>query len=81
MDWGLYPNFSLDELRCTETHECDMNASFMRILQDIRDVLGKPMPIASGYRSVFHSIEVVKEFKGEHTKGLAVDIRISGAAA
>ena len=81
MNWNEYPNFSFEELRCKETFECDMNPEFMRTLQSIRDVYSRPMIISSGYRSPLHSKEIIKPVKGEHTKGLAVDVAVYGSHA
>lgn len=74
MDWSLYPNFSQQELRCKHTKECNMHPDMMSILQSIRTVYGKPIFISSGFRSVKHPVEQMKEKPGEHTLGMAVDI-------
>ena len=58
-----------------------MQPAFMGQLQKIRTIYGKPMIISSGYRSVTHSKERIKDHAGEHTLGLAADILISGADA
>ena len=81
MDWSLYPNFKKSEFVCSETKECNMDPEFLEVLQSIRNVYDKPMVIASGFRSVKHSVEVVKPQRGEHTYGCAVDIKVHGADA
>lgn len=58
-----------------------MNPRFMKVLQDIRDVMQEPMIISSGYRSIKHTLEASKDARGEHTLGLAVDVVISGQRA
>ncbi len=78
MDWTKYPNFSESELRCSETGECRMQANFMQKLQALREAYGKPMAITSGYRAPQHSVEASKSAPGTHTRGLAVDIAVSG---
>ncbi|HDV5783358.1 TPA: hypothetical protein RJD83_000270 [Legionella pneumophila] len=81
MDWDKYPNFRRDELKCKHTGECNMHPEMMRILQDIRNDLGRPIFISSGYRSVKHPVEQEKEKPGEHTYGMAVDILCHGERA
>ena len=61
MNWSDYPNFSKREFDCKETGLNDMQPEFMRKLQELRDLYGKPMKITSGYRSKFHSAEVKKQ--------------------
>ncbi|HEO1391259.1 D-Ala-D-Ala carboxypeptidase family metallohydrolase [Legionella pneumophila] len=81
MDWDKYPNFRRDELKCKHTGECNMHPEMMRILQDIRNELGRPIFISSGYRSVKHPVEQEKDKPGEHTYGMAVDILCHGERA
>lgn len=58
-----------------------MHPEMMRILQGIRNDLGKPIFISSGFRSVKHPVEQEKEKPGEHTYGMAVDILCHGIRA
>lgn len=81
MDWTLYPNFPPEEMACKETGELNMHPDFMKKLQHLRSVFGKPMRVSSGYRSPRHSIEAAKASPGEHCTGRAADIAIQGADA
>jgi len=81
MDWTAYPNFTEDEMRCKHTGRCHMDPLFMRRLQQLRDVFGKPMIVSSGYRDPSHPVERNKSSPGEHTTGHAADIAIAGADA
>ena len=81
MDWSQYPNFTPDEMRCKHTGELNMHPDFMRRLQHLRLVYGKPMVVTSGYRSRKHSAERNKPSPGEHTLGRAADIAVQGADA
>lgn len=81
MDWSAYPNFSEAEMRCKATGECRMVPDFMRKLQELRTLYGKPMPITSGYRSPRHPIEAQKATPGEHSTGRAADVAVSGPDA
>jgi len=80
-EWGLYPNFSKDEMKCKHTGLCFMTHSIMKDLQDIRTLYGKPMMVSSGYRDVSHPAERIKTSPGEHTFGMAVDILCFGSDA
>lgn len=79
MNWNDYPNFSKEEFDCSHTGHNKMRPEFMETLQMIRTTFGKPLIISSGYRDPSHPVEAVKDKPGEHTYGLAADIKISGA--
>lgn len=83
MDWSEYsPYFSKKEFDCKETGENKMDKEFMDELYKLRDIVGFPMVINSGYRSPRHSIERSKgHANGEHTKGRCADIRADGPQA
>jgi zinc D-Ala-D-Ala carboxypeptidase len=83
MNWEKYPNFSEEEFACSETGECKMSASFMKKMQELRDVYGNPMTITSGYRSPKHSIEASKPTGklSTHARGCAADIACNGQQA
>lgn len=79
-----WPNFSDSELSC-RCGQCSgvqaMDPDFMDKLQFLRAVYGKPMPVSSGHRCAQHPAEAGKAQPGEHTLGLAVDVRCQGADA
>jgi zinc D-Ala-D-Ala carboxypeptidase len=81
MDWSKYPSFKEAEFRCRHTGKCAMRPEFMDILQQIRTTYGRPMIINSGYRDRSHPVEAGKKTAGEHTYGLAADIRVYGEHA
>ncbi len=80
-DWSKYPNFLPSEFVCKETGKEGVRQELISLLQDIRLVYDRPMPISSGYRDRTHSLEIVKEIPGEHTLGLAADIKAHGSGA
>ena len=47
-------------------------------LQRLRDVIGKPILINSGYRSPSHNAKVGGSPNSQHLTGKAADIRVSG---
>lgn len=81
MDWNKYPNFSEKEFSCHSSGKCYMSEEFIDKLQAIRTEFGKPMKITSGYRDISHPEEKIKPKGGEHTLGLACDVRVSGGDA
>ncbi len=81
LDWSRYPNFAAREFACQETGECAMDADFLGRLQILRDCVGRPLVVASGYRSPRHSIEAAKAQPGAHAAGQAADMRCSGELA
>lgn len=80
-NWGEFRNFDAKEFNCSYTRECKMSLSFLRQLQHIRDLYGKPIVITSGYRHETHPVERNKSRPGEHNYGLAVDIKVFGRDA
>ena len=76
-----WPNFSFEEMACQETGECEIVKITMDRLQDLRNELGQPLTITSGYRSPRHSIEAAKAAPGTHSMGRAVDIACAGVVA
>ncbi len=81
MDWSQFKNFSQNEFACTFTGQCEMNESFLKKLQSLRELYGKPMRITSGFRHTTHPIEAKKIKAGVHTLGHAADVACSGREA
>ena len=74
----LSKNFSLHEFECKNgDRECMVHSKLLSTLQKYRDTLGRPLVITSGYRTPAHDKSVGGSGKGQHTKGTAVDIRLS----
>ena len=69
--------FKREEFDCSETGENDMDDEFLQALDDLRHDCGFPFVITSGFRSHKHSKEIVKHTPGQHSKGVAADIRVS----
>jgi zinc D-Ala-D-Ala carboxypeptidase len=83
---SYWPSFTLEELKC-KCGKCDskgleMRAAFMDKLQALRNKLGFPLHITSGYRCPAHNASISKTGSdGVHTTGQAVDIAIRGEEA
>lgn len=75
-------NFNPREMACRSTGSIIVVNSFMDRLQALRDKVGKPLLISSGYRSPEYNVRVSKTGPaGPHTTGRAVDIVASGDLA
>ena len=75
MNWE---NFTDEELDCQHCGKENPNAEFielMNLVQVLRNRLGFPLPVASGYRCPDHPIEKAKRQPGQHSKA-AVDIAV-----
>jgi len=73
--------FTEDEVKCKHTGLCAMDDDFMHKLDIIREEVGFPLVINSGYRHETHPIEAAKSKPGAHSSGKAVDIRVRGQDA
>ena len=77
-----YPNFTFREFADRINGECDMDPTFLTMLQSLRNAYGKSMRITSGYRSPTSPVELKKPGgPGAHTHGVAADIAIQGEEA
>lgn len=47
-------------------------------LEALRDYLGKPITVTSGYRSPEHNLKIGGALKSYHVLGMAADIRVRG---
>lgn len=73
--------FSDKELACQHCGENKFDPIFLATLNSIREELGFPLPVTSGYRCSNHPIEVAKSTPGAHAQGKAVDVAVSRAQA
>ena len=77
VDWSTIKWFKKEEFACRCCGVELMDHFFVKILDGIRYELQTPMVILSGYRCEKHDKEVGG--KGNHTKGLAADIKCEDA--
>ena len=54
-----------------------MDEKILSMLDEVREMYGKPISINSGYRTVRHNANVGGKANSSHLKGLAVDIACS----
>lgn len=88
---NLTKNFTLEELIYSDTAKqygidntpddtaiANLKALCENVLQPIRDKLGKPMNITSGYRCAALNSKVKGAANSQHLKGQAADFTVSG---
>jgi len=77
-------HFKLAEFACKcgcDSDGSEMDEALLEALDAIRTLCNFPFPISSGYRCPNHPDERIKSAPGAHSRGLAVDIRVSGENA
>lgn len=74
-------HFSLTALECPC---CKQNFCFQRtydMLEEFRELVGKPVVVLSGYRCRDHNKTVGGALRSQHQFGTAADIRVDGMTA
>tara|TARA_R110002020_G_scaffold198231_1_gene399454 strand:+ start:14715 stop:15086 length:372 start_codon:yes stop_codon:yes gene_type:complete len=69
------------ELRCSHCNQDGINEEFMSKVETLREQLGFPFIVTSGYRCAEHPIEARKASPGAHTTGRALDLSVNGENA
>jgi len=74
-----YKFFRLEEFNCTHTNRNEMDHEFLVNLDELREKVGFPFRITSGYRDATHPAEARKAEPGTgtHCQGIAADIAVS----
>ena len=71
-------NFTLDEFKCPCCGEIDISTILIDKLQQLRDLINKPIIITSGYRCQHYNKSVGGYSHSPHLTGEASDIQIKG---
>ena len=70
-------NFMLRELECKDgSHQVAVKAELIEKLQRLRDLIGQPVIVTSGYRNPSHNAAVGGAAQSRHLTGEAADIRV-----
>jgi len=77
----MWENFTESEMACKGTGYCEMDDGFMKKMDQVRFLYGKPMIVTSGFRSQSHNEAVGGAERSPHLEGRAADIAASGAEA
>ena len=72
-----WPNFSPAEIACRGTGKVLVNEAALDRLQALRDRLGKPLIVLSGYRSPEHNRAVGGAKASKHMEGIAFDVAMT----
>lgn len=72
-------NFKLKEFQCKDGSQLvKIDSQLLHKLQALRDEIGRPVIINSGYRTESHNKAVGGAQNSYHMQGKAVDIRVNG---
>ena len=82
----LTENFSLREFRCKDgtdvPAELMENVTFLaENLQILRNIIGKPIRVVSGYRSLEYNKKCGGSRRSQHLLAKAADVRVSGMSS
>ena len=70
--------FKRSEFDCSHTGKNEIKDSFIHSLDQLRYVCGFPLVVNSGYRHKTHPEEIGKATPGQHNRGVAADVRVTG---
>ena len=72
-------NFKLKEFQCKDGSQLvKVDSQLLNRLQRLRDLVGKPIIITSGYRTISHNKKVGGSKNSLHLQGKAADIKVNG---
>lgn len=75
-DFQLSPNFNLKEFRCKHCGAVKLHPKLLKLVQELRDILGVPLWFTSAYRCEIHNKAVGGAKNSQHLHGRAVDIPV-----
>ena len=75
-DIQLTNNFWLSEFACDD--QVDIDIKLVKELQKLRDFIGKPIKVTSGYRTPERNKRIGGSSKSKHMEGIAADICVEG---
>ncbi len=72
-------NFKLKEFQCKDGSQLvKIDSELLQKLQQLRDLIGKPIMVNSGYRTPEYNKRVGGAKNSYHMQGKAVDIKVNG---
>lgn len=78
-DYNLTADFRASEFACRHCGKSGIKLELVERLQELRDAIGRPITITSGYRCAEHPIEKAKgPGPRRHVEGIAADIYVRG---
>jgi len=79
-DFPLTKNFNLREFQCTCCGQVKLHPLLVQRLQLLRERVGKPLVVNSGYRCPRHNAALGGAPQSYHLRGMAADIRVAGVS-
>jgi hypothetical protein len=73
-DIKLSKNFKQSEFKCSCCGMATVDLRLIKALEQLRELLGKPISITSGYRCKRHNAEIGGARSSKHQTGQAADI-------
>jgi zinc D-Ala-D-Ala carboxypeptidase len=74
-------NFKLYEFECKDgSHLVKVDENLVEKIQKLRDYLGKPIIVVSGYRTPEYNKLIGGAPKSQHMQGKAADIKVTGVS-
>lgn len=79
LNFSQFKNFERSEFDSPDLHASGkyMNFNLVRKLQNVRNNIGKPIVVTSGFRTLQHNTDVGGVYGSDHLHGLAVDVHIA----
>ena len=77
--WKLVKYFKPKEFECPCCGKCDMDATLVFSLDTLRDFVGEPLIITSGFRCPKHNEEIGGAPNSAHLRGKAADILVTNS--
>jgi len=74
--WVQVKYFKPEELMCPCCGDCEMDAAFIFMLDSLRELVGAPLRVSSGYRCENHNKVIGGSPNSAHLRGKAVDILV-----
>ena len=79
MNYGKY--FNESEFACSHCGKVAMDQEHIDRVNALRESVGFPLKVSSGYRCPEHCLEAKKSTPGSHTTGKATDLAVDGGNA
>lgn len=80
-DIPVSKNFKLREFECHDgSHLVKIDPLLIELLQKLRDKLGKPITVTSGYRTPEYNRKIGGSPNSQHLLGKAADIKVAGVS-
>ena len=74
----LSTHFSRSEFACHCCGQLKIETSLIEALEQLRELIGKPIKVHDGYRCPAHNLQVGGVSDSEHTRGMAADVSVDG---